>query len=161
MNNEIIPLQPSSNDSIQPSFICPTHNMNGVASFLSPPLQILNRSLLNWYATKKHNEQPLCTYTNISCKQRFRTEHFPLAAAASGLNSIWKQLKIKGIRYWGQNSQQTTPTRATTAMRPVLCAKHCLAYETRQLAAAKVLCPFKKPPLFSADLLILHQPLYS
>lgn len=42
--------------------------MNGVASFLSPPLQILN-SLLNWYATKKHNEQPLCTYTNISCKQ--------------------------------------------------------------------------------------------
>lgn len=33
--------------------------MNGVASFLSPPLQILNRSLLNWYATKKHNEQPL------------------------------------------------------------------------------------------------------
>ena len=58
MDNEIIPLQPSSNDSIQ-YFIYPIHNMNSIAFCLSPPLQILNQSWLNWYATKQQNEQPL------------------------------------------------------------------------------------------------------
>lgn len=58
MDNEIIPLQPSSNASIQ-SFIYPIHNMNSMAFFLNPPLQILNQSWLTWYATKQHSKQPL------------------------------------------------------------------------------------------------------
>lgn len=149
MNNEIIPLQPSSNDSIQ-SFIYPIHNMNSIAFFLSPPLQILHQSQLNWYATKQQNEQPLW----------YTYHHLLQTAPTRDLGQKTSHLQQQQVVFGNSLKPKAWDTEGRAASRwhqpgqPQPCAlcQASLGIWPRQLASSMVLCAFKKSLLFSADL---------